>query len=383
LRDAPLVFEKFAGMAGRVEWLALGNYPTPVEKLTGICSAEKLDAFYIKRDDLSSSYYGGNKVRKLEFLLADAQARGHGIVLTFGAVGSNHVLATAIHAERLGMRAITVLMPQPNAAYVRKNLLLDLAHGVRFLQVGSPAGLPAGFLRGMAKGFDRASGKLPYVIPPGGSNARGTLGYVNAALELKKQVDEGLLPAPEFIFVACGSGGTAAGLILGARLAGLLSEIVPVRVVDKIACNRWLLARHVNVAAAFIKRHNPQMAIKGVHPRDILMIDDFCGPTYARFTSEGMDAISLAHERDGINLEGTYTGKTLAAALNFLHKHGLEQRSALFWNTYSSVDLHDDVKDIDYHSLPSGLHRYFEEPFHLPVPSCHYRPVGRDPVTLL
>jgi 1-aminocyclopropane-1-carboxylate deaminase/D-cysteine desulfhydrase-like pyridoxal-dependent ACC family enzyme len=160
----------------------------------------------------------------------------------------------------------------------------------------------------------------------------------------------------------CRSGSTAAGLILGARLAGLRSDVVAVRVVDRFACNRRLLALHVKAAARFIRRHSPGAALKDVHPRDIFFIDDFAGPTYARFTREALEAVSLAGDCDAIKLEGTYTGKTFAAALDFMHRNGLERRPALFWNTYSSADLYPEVKDVDYHALPAELHRYFEEP---------------------
>ena len=360
--DRPLIFERFPGLRGEVAWVTLGEYPTPVQKLTGTCEATGLESLYVKRDDLSSPHYGGNKVRKLEFLLADAKARGHRTLLTFGAAGSNHVLATVVHGERLGMETVAVLMPQPNARYVRKNLLLDYVHGARFVLTGSPAEQPLGMLRGMIEGFDHEARKLPYVIPPGGSNVRGTLGYVDAALELKSQVEEGLLPEPDFIFVTYGSGSTAAGLILGARLAGLRSDVVPVRVVDKVMCNRYLLSHHVKAAARFISAREPGRDICGVHPRDLLFVDDFAGETYAKFTAEGMEAVALIEECDAIKLEGTYTGKTFAAALDFMRRNGLEKRPALFWDTYNSADLSEEIDGVDYHELPEGLHRYFEEP---------------------
>jgi len=362
LDERPLIFKKFPGLRGHVEWIALGEYPTPVEKMPGVCQAKGLEALYIKRDDISSPFYGGNKVRKLEFVLADAKARGHQTLITFGAVGSNHVLATVVHGERLGMETIAVLMPQPNASYVRKNLLLDYAHGARFILTHSPTAQPIGFLEGMIRGYDGSARKFPYVIPPGGSNVLGTIGYVDAALELKSQVDAGILPEPDFIFVTYGSGSTAAGLILGAGLAGLKSEVVPVRVVDKVMCNRYVLARHVNSAARFLNEHDPGAGAREVHPRDILFVDDFAGETYAKFTREGMDAVALARDCDSISLEGTYTGKTFAAALDFMKRNRLEKRTALFWNTYNSTDLSDTTSGIDYHELPEGLHRYFEEP---------------------
>jgi D-cysteine desulfhydrase len=362
LDDRPYIFDKFPGLRGGVEWLSLGEYPTPIERLAGICAAKGLSEFYIKRDDLSSPFYGGNKVRKLEFLLADAKARGHRTLVTFGAVGSNHVLATVIHGERLGMRTIAVMMPQHNAAYVRKNLLLDHAHGARFILTASSALEPAGLVEAMILGYDRVERKFPYVIPPGGSNVLGTIGYVNAALELRSQIEAGLLGEPDFIFVTYGSGSTAAGLILGARLAGLRSEVIAVRVVDRLMCNRYILARHINSAARFLVERNACSQIREVHPRDILFVDDFAGPTYAKFTREGMEAVALARECDGITLEGTYTGKTFAAALDFMKRNGLEKRTALFWNTYNSADLGEPIRGVDYRDLPAGLHKYFEEP---------------------
>ena len=357
-----MVFEKWPALAGALEWIPLGEYPTPVEKLTGTCEARGLKSLYVKRDDLSSPFYGGNKVRKLEFLLARARARGHRTLLTFGADGSNHVAATVIHGRRLGMGTVAVLMPQHNAWYVRKNLLLDLANEAFFVLAPSPALEPLGVIPGMVRGFDPGNMRFPFVIPPGGSTVAGTIGYVDAALELRRQVDEGLLPEPDFIFVTYGSGSTAAGLILGAGLAGLRSEVVAVRVVDRFMCNRYLLARHVNAAARFLRDSVPGSNSRPVHPRDILLVDDFAGPTYSRFTPEGMDAVELARSRDGMRLEGTYTGKTFAAALDFLERNGLRERPALFWNTYNSADLSPVIEGIDYHDLPSALHHYFEEP---------------------
>lgn len=341
--------------------MPLGDYPTPVQRMEGLCAAEGIDELYVKRDDLSSRHYGGNKVRKLEFALARARALGHSTVLTYGAVGSNHVVATVIHAERVGIRTVALLAPQPNAAYVRRNLLLDQVHGARFAVAGSMGAIPAALARGLASGFDLRTRKFPYVIPPGGSYLWGSLGYVEGALELKRQVDEGLLPEPENIFVTYGSGSTAAGLIVGARLAGLESRVVAVRVVDRVACNRRILGFHVNRVARFLSRVCDACP-RRISPSEITLIEDFAGPTYARFTPEGLEAVREARECDGIKLDGTYTGKTMAAALAFIRRNGLERKAALFWNTLSSVDLQGQVEGLDYHVLPAPLHRYFEEP---------------------
>ncbi len=360
--ERPLLFEACPALRESVDWLPLGEYPTPVERMPGLCEAEGLTDFYVKRDDISSPYYGGNKVRKLEFILARAKARSHDTVLTYGAVGSNHVLATIIHGKRVGVKTIALVAPQPNAAYVRRNLLLDYANGAQFAIASTMAGIPAALARGLRSGYDRNKRKFPYIVPPGGSYLWGSLGFVDGALELKAQVDAGLLPEPEFIFATYGSGSTAAGLIAGVQLAGLSSKVVSVRVVDKIACNRWILGYHVNRAVKFLSRHCPGGRMQTVDPRKILLIEEFAGPTYARFTPESVEAVRKAKECDGIKLDGTYTGKTMAAALDFMKGNGLEDRPALFWNTLSSVDLYPSVKDIDYHVLPDELHRYFTEP---------------------
>lgn len=360
--ERPLLFEKLPSLRKSVAWVPLGEYPTPVDRMSGLCEAEGLADLYVKRDDLSSPYYGGNKVRKLEFLLARAKELGHSTVITYGAVGSNHVLATVVHAERLGLSTIALLAPQPNAAYVRKNLLLDYAHGARFAIAKTMGQIPAALVRGLKDGYDSESRKFPYLIFPGGSELWGTLGYVDGCLELAEQVREGLLPEPEFIFVTYGSGSTAAGLLAGTQLAGLKSRVVAVRVVDKVACNRWILAYHVNRAVGFINRHSPGVNLRRVPPREILFVDDFAGPTYARFTEEGMSAVTKVRECDGIKLDGTYTGKTMAAAIDFLARNNLQGRPALFWNTLSSADLWPTVKDLDYHVLPPEFYRYFEEP---------------------
>ncbi len=360
--NRPLLFDACPHLRGKVDWIPLGDYPTPVERMAGLCAAEGIDEFYVKRDDLSSPLYGGNKVRKLEFILARAKARGYSTVLTYGAVGSNHVVATVIHGERVGLGTVALLAPQPNAAYVRKNLLLDHLHGATFAVAGSMAAIPLALAKGLVAGFDRRAFRFPYVVPPGGSYLWGSLGYVDGALELKRQVDEGILPEPENIFVTYGSGSTAAGLIVGTRLAGLSSRVVAVRVVDKIACNRRILGFHVNRLARFLARNCPGACPERIDPAEIMLVEDFAGPTYARFTSEGLEAVRKARECDGLKLDGTYTGKTLAAALAFIRRNGLEKRPALFWNTLSSADLYPQVAELDYRVLPAELHRYFTEP---------------------
>ncbi|MDD5747504.1 MAG: pyridoxal-phosphate dependent enzyme [Actinomycetota bacterium] len=359
--ERPILFNEVPSLRRKIPWIELGEFPTPVEKLSSLGKNEGLSEFYIKRDDLSSPFYGGNKVRKLEFLLANALEKHKRCAITFGGAGSNHFLATVIHAERVGIQTIGVLFPQPNAYYVRKNLLLDRTHGATLIPSATLITVPLAFVEALFRGFLIEGGRMPFIIPPGGTNIAGCLGYVEAAFELKRQIEDGLLPEPEFIFVTLGSAGTAAGLLAGAILSGLRSKIVAVRVVERIVCNEMILGWHTNRTLQFLSRLSPQLQSRKVKKSEILVLNDYAGEKYAKFTAKGVEAVRKARELEGLSLDGTYTGKTLAAALDFL-KNGRNKSPALFINTYNSVDLSGEIKNVDYHGLPKPLHRYFEEP---------------------
>ena len=144
------LFEHYHLLAHKLPYVSLGEFPTPVQKLNQLGRQLGLDNLFIKRDDLSGKVYGGNKIRKLEFLLGDALRIGAKEVLTFGSAGSNHALATAIYARQLGLKSISMLVPQPNAHYVRRNLLmsyhcgaeLHLYSNIRFIYATRCSGSP-------------------------------------------------------------------------------------------------------------------------------------------------------------------------------------------------------------------------------------------------
>ncbi|MBS7288226.1 MAG: pyridoxal-phosphate dependent enzyme [Candidatus Freyarchaeota archaeon] len=207
--------------------------------------------------------------------------------------------------------------------------------------------------------------KLPdkdkiYNIGPGGTSPLGTLGYVEAALELKRQIDEGLMPVPELIFVAAGSLGTQAGLELGTRICGLQTKVMGVRVTAKEFANADLVATYAKEAYALIKEH-----LRGLSEpdfKDVTVLDDYAGPEYGAVTQEGLAAIKLMKKYEGIQLETTYTGKTLAGLIDYAKKHDLKDTPILFWNTYNSVDLSKYLKPgITYKDLPEAFHKYFKE----------------------
>jgi D-cysteine desulfhydrase len=357
----PLIFEAYPQLRDRLAWLPLGVFPTPVGKLEKLGREARLGSLYVKRDDLTSPRYGGNKVRKLEFLLADARRRGAQVVLTVGAAGSNHALATTIHGRQLGMRTILFLMDQPVARYVRRNLLLDHRHQAKLVSTSMRAMRFRIAWHYLGNATLRPP-RRPYYIPAGGSTHVGCVGYVNAAFELKRQVQEGLLPEPDCLFVAAGTLGTASGLHLGCRLAGLKTRVIAVRVYEEWLCNPGNMAGLINRTCAYLRKLAPDVPQVCVSDDDVALLDGYFGRKYALFTEEGMQAVSMMRDLEGITLEGTYTGKALAGALDYSRRQGWQDKTILFWNTHNSVDLSAQADEVDYHELPRSFHRYFEAP---------------------
>ena len=359
MAELPL-FDASPALARTLAYAPLGALPTPVERLSRLTARIGAD-LYIKRDDLSGIAYGGNKVRKLEFVLARAQADHHGAVITFGAVGSNHVLATAIYAERLTLGCSGILHPQPITRALPANLLRARSTNARVYHYTSPQA------RRMLKAreflyWTVRTGRKPLVIPLGGSSPLGVMGFVNAAFELKSQIDAGALPAPDVLYVTLGTMGTAAGLALGLQLAGLETRIQAVRVVMPSVANEERYRDLYGGAFSIVADADPALAARAsTSGGNITMRHDFFGREYALFTEAGMDAIRLMKETEGIGLDGTYTGKTLAALIADAKAGELKGKNVLFWNTYNSRDFSASAA-VDYHELPRDFHSYFENP---------------------
>ncbi|TKJ29444.1 MAG: hypothetical protein CEE40_08535 [Chloroflexi bacterium B3_Chlor] len=354
------LFEKYPLLGEKIPHVELGQFPTPVHKLDQFGEDVGVGRLYIKRDDLSGRVYGGNKIRKLEFLLGDALQNGAKEVVTFGCAGSNHALATSIYARQLGLRSISILRPQPNAGYVGRNLLMSHYSDAELHHVRNiPLAYVATFYQRVRHRL--RTGHSPRVVPLGGSSPLGTVGYVNAAFELKDQVTKGEVPEPDRIYVALGTMGTAVGLMLGLKAAHLKSEVVPIRVVSE------QLASVRRLTDLFQKTNSFLCSLDSSFPRfelsesDVDIRGGFLGQGYAYFTKEGTDAVSRMKTAEGIKLEGTYTGKTLAALIDDAQRRDLRDKVLLFWNTYNSRDFSDAIAGLDHQQLPRSFHRYFEE----------------------
>jgi len=315
---------------------------------------------FVKRDDVSSPSYGGNKIRKLELELGRALRDGVREVLTFGYAGSNHATATAVMAHSVGLRSISMLLPQANAAYLRKNLLTSFAVGAELHEVSTVPALTAATSYQLVRHGLR-SGRIPQVIPAGGSSALGTVGFVSAAFELAEQVEAGDLPEPVRIYVAAGSLGTAVGLHIGLRMAGLATRVVAVRVTEPRFVNEGRYLGLFRRTVELMRHADPSVPAIVCSKEEVTIRSDHYGDGYALVTARAREAIDAASESEGLELDGTYTGKAFAALLDDARRGELRDRPVLFWNTYNSRDVSELTSQVDYRSLPSRFHRYFEE----------------------
>jgi len=276
--------------------VSLGVFPTPIHKLPNI-SRELRTNVYVKRDDLTGLGLGGNKTRKLEFLLADARQQGAEVVFTTGGAQSNHAMLTAAAAGKLGMKAILLLKKRGVTERLGNQLLEHwMGTDVRFIDTDD--------YNDIYREMDRVGRELGvpyYKIPCGGSNALGTLGYVDCAREISRQ-------GMHFDSLICaeGSGGTMAGLALGAKLF-LPGTKVYGMMVDTDPFDRITPAL-MKEAAALLEADVPITA-------EDFRLRDMCGPGYAVPSEEGNAAVAYMAEREGIFLDPVYTGKAFAGLL--------------------------------------------------------------------
>lgn len=324
----PPLFRRFPELEGRLPWKPLGRLPTPLERV----ALPGVGGLYVKRDDLTGQAYGGNKVRKLEFLIADALARGAGRLITAGALGSHHALATAVYGRAAGLPVTLVLFPQPVTPHVRRVLLADVAQDAQLCFVPRMELVPGALLaRRWAMRRERA-----YVIPPGGSNALGTLGYVNAALELAEQVESGVAPEPAEVHVAAGTLGTAGGIAIGLALAGIDAVVAATRITGRVVTNERVLRGLVRGALALLE---PPVHVDVEEVvRRVSIRHGQIGGGYGHETAAGREATSL-FESVGLRLDPTYTAKAAAEVLVAVRAG----RSPLFWHTLSAAE--PDVGD--------------------------------------
>jgi len=314
----PLV-RRFPALAA-IPRARLGQFPTPVERLDGF---RDVDALFVKREDLSSDVLGGNKVRSLEFLLGRVGADD--TVLTIGGEGSTHILATAVHSCRLGAKTVAVRWRHdmhPAAEEVSARICAECTEVITARNIVF-AMWPLMRLR--------LTHHVTY-IPLGGSTPLGTLGHVNAALELADQIDAGELPVPGRVVVPLGSGGTAAGLALGFAIAGLDTVVIGARVGPRIGANRFRVMQLVERTRQLITRYTGRPPA-GVRPDRMVVSHELYGGAYARPHPTAEHAAVLVNALRGWRLDATYSAKAFGVALDLA---AAKSTPTLFWMTFDS-----------------------------------------------
>jgi 1-aminocyclopropane-1-carboxylate deaminase/D-cysteine desulfhydrase-like pyridoxal-dependent ACC family enzyme len=301
--------------------IVLGHYPTPVEHIASLSAAGS--DLWVKRDDQTHPVYGGNKVRKLERVLGRAIAANARRLVTVGAVGSHHVLATAYFGRQAGLAVEAVLFAQPRTDHAIEVLRAGLGLGLHAFPARSLAAIP------VAVGLRVMAGAR--FVPPGGSNVDGAMGYVQAARELATQVRRGEMPEPDICVVASGSGGTAAGLAAGFAVERMKTRVVGVCVIP--------LARVLGVVTTALARACAhRLGEPPARLADRLTFDDrFVGPGYGYATRDGDAALRDAWRHATLGLDPTYTAKAFACAL--WHVRARRGRCILYWNTLSSAPM--------------------------------------------
>lgn len=311
---------------GRLPRLKLCTLPTPLEEAPSLSAYLGGPRILIKRDDLTGLAFGGNKARKIEYLMGEAIDQGCDVVLTVGAVQSNHARVTAAAARRLGLDSVVVLNGQ-EPAHRQGNLLLDAVFGadIRIINTDDNYVL-MGVVEDIAREL-RRQGRNPYVIPRGGATALGAASFVNAGLELLEQLNARGIRA-DAIVTASSSGGTHAGLYAAMKVTQsgvLVHGISPGPRQDVVTGRVQGLAEELADLLKLDWRS---------HPDDIVVSDEYVGEGYAIPTQAGLDAIKLAARTEGVLLDPVYTGKAMAGLIDMVRRGVFSSsHTVVFWHT--------------------------------------------------
>jgi len=308
--------------------LDFAHLPTPVEVLPRLSAQLNGPQIFIKRDDQTGLAFGGNKTRKLEYLLADAQAQGADTLITGGAVQSNHCRQTAAAAARNGFACTLVLTgdkpPKPSG-----NNFLDLFLGAQIVWAG---GADRDLVLQQTYEQTQSEGRKPYLIPYGGSNPIGAMGYVYALKEMLEQVDN-----LDWIVFPSSSGGTHAGLALGGRMFNFKGKILGISI-DNPAFE--LSEKVARLAEETAQGLGIEQFFK---PQDILVNDDYLGGGYGVMGEPEVEALTMFARSEGMLLDPVYTGRAAAGLIDLIRREIITaHQKVLFWHTGGSPAIFAD-----------------------------------------
>jgi D-cysteine desulfhydrase family pyridoxal phosphate-dependent enzyme len=299
--------------------LNFAHLPTRIEALPRLTSALEGPEIFVKRDDQTGLAFGGNKTRKLEFLVAEAQAAGAKTLITAGAVQSNHCRQTAAAAAKYGFKCILVLAGDP-PQHSSANFLLDQYLGAEIIWANWETRR-----QDLQVAYDAAvtAGQEPYLVPYGGSSPTGAAGYAYAIQELLTQ---GLIP--DWIVFPSSSAGTQAGMVAGAKLFGLDSKIFGISVDEP---EQMLKERVAELATQTMDLFGIQHTFVA---EEILVNADFCAAGYGVLTANEIEAIQLFSQLEGLLIDPVYTGRAAGGLISLIRKQFFSpDEKVLFWHT--------------------------------------------------
>lgn len=327
-RKKPLLFDAFPDLARATPWTPLAHVPTAVEPIASIGDwIGRSEGIFMKRDDLISPLYAGNKVRRYEFVLADAKAKDKKRIVTVGGLASTQAMATTIFGRALGFDVTVVLFDQPVTKFA-----LDSVRG--FVSEGAEIVYGGGYAATAYRAW-RAMSKDAYFIMPGAAGALANLGYLDAMLELAQQVERFELPRPDVIVLPTGSSGTLAALALGAAHLGWDTEIIGVRITAAYACNRLTVSSVVRNTDVALAKREPRW--KPMRSRaQWSLYGDALGKGYGYATPEAIEGAAQVERLIGASGEVTYSGKALAGLRAIARDPRYRDKTILLWNTLST-----------------------------------------------
>ena len=333
--------------------IKLGEVKTPIEKLENLSKNYKND-IYIKRDDLLGIGLGGNKVRKLEYILGDALSKNADIVITSGGVQSNHVRLTIAAANKVGLKAIAVLVGSEPKRYTG-NTLLDKVLGaeIHFADINNKEGLSTGELNRLLdeegerlvqeiKSKYEALGKIVYVIPGGGKMPPGIAGYINATSEIYAQLQEMRLNA-DYIVTGVGTASTIASLIIGEKLYNTGIKPIGILVTNTLGSAKAYAERVKTEIDGYLKHFGWDLDIT---LDDIRLFDAYTGEGYGLPSDDGLEAIKTLARSEGLIVDHIYTGKAFAGLLDLSKKEYFGDKNVIFLHTGGSPALFDLDPDL-------------------------------------
>jgi D-cysteine desulfhydrase family pyridoxal phosphate-dependent enzyme len=319
--------------------LHFAHLPTPIEELPRLSAALGGPRILVKRDDQTGLAFGGNKTRKLEFLVAEAQEQGAQMMISAGAIQSNHCRQTAAAAARYGFECTLVLtgeLPEQPSG----NLLLDQLFDARIVNVTDRKDRD----RVLQETFERAAseGKKPYLVPYGGSSPTGALGYAFAIEEVMKQLVDWRTPSSsrtrsygvDWIVFATSSGGTHAGLVLGQRVFGYKGKVLGISIDEPV---EWLQKNISALASSASEKLGERIEFA---PADVSANADYCAAGYGVLTEAEREAVHMFASYEGLLLDPVYTGRAAAGMIDLIRKGFFQKdETVLFWHTGGQTAL--------------------------------------------